>query len=101
MSDTRFTPGPWLIREPYGKGNGLRIESRDRAWPYLPEAWLGADCTSEEQIANACLIASAPDLYTVLAKLADADFGSAGWTDSLDRIAIQARAALAKARGEE
>ena len=120
MSETRWTPGPWQITEPNGQGNGISIVGPDE-WPRLPEAWLGIKVTSAEQIANANLIAAAPDLYEALENTIDylyqqitdgckgcfGDCASANPKPSfcplreMQRDYDQARAALAKARGEE
>lgn len=57
-----------------------------------------------EAMANANLIASAPDLYAALAALMGGDekmqVGIGGNPTYVDRFVVQANAALAKARGE-
>ena len=99
MSDTQFTPGPWRVIEPNGKGNGIRIDGPSD-WPRIPEAWLGFQVTSKEQIANAHLIASAPDLYEALDELREELFLHAEgnyFRPFLDK----AEMALAKAHGKQ
>lgn len=101
MSNVKWTPGPWEITEPNGTGNGMRIDG-PKDWPRIPEAWLGFAVTSEEQIANAHVIAAAPDLYQALASC-QSWITDGGYEIDPDvaQICDQARAALAKARGEK
>ena len=66
---SKHTPGPWLAREPNGKGRG---------WLAGP-AWLGANTYSEECEANARLIAAAPELIKELQSILediDSDHGN-------------------------
>ena len=58
MSENKHTPGPWVIREPNGKGHGYLIRES--------EAWFGHRAWSEETRANATLCAAAPDLLDAL-----------------------------------
>lgn len=80
-----YTPGPWRVERPYIRGAGRVIASlesgRDKA----------------EDAANAHLIAAAPELYEALVNLMDFLFH--GKKDR--QMILRARAALAKARGEE
>lgn len=91
-SETKWTPGPWSFQE---------IDPSDKDWGAC-EIW--ADPSDEPvstmvlSVDNARLIASAPELYEALDQLLD-DMGEDGL--SVCRAAKdQARAALAKARGE-
>lgn len=101
MSETKFTPGPWVVDPKY---------SRDIQ---APDGLDVATCclsilnrkatTEEESIANAALIAAAPDMYEAL-EMAILEYGKPGgpwnvptepgtWID-------KAKAAIVKARGE-
>jgi len=51
---SEYTKGPWEITEPNGIGSGYRISGC--------EAWLGHKTWSAETLANAQLIAAAPEL---------------------------------------
>lgn len=94
MSKQQHTPGPW------------RIEDKERILSDCPEFRImcsdgyiaGVDSTRAENAANARLIAAAPELLEALeAIIASADAGNAA---ILNRLLDQARAAIAKARGE-
>ena len=101
MKETKFTPGPWKVDPKY---------SRDIQ---APDGLDVATCclsilnrkvtTEEESIANATLIAAAPDMYEAL-EMAILKYGKPGgpwnvpsepgtWID-------KAKAAIVKARGE-
>jgi hypothetical protein len=94
MNKTKFTPGPWKIGTP--PPNGEQTIGTEQGL-MVAVSTTGAGIQTK---ANAHLIAAAPDLYEALEDLSINDFGSNGWTNSMERIAIKARAALAKARGE-
>jgi len=53
-----------------------------------------------QQLADASLIAAAPELLEVLKELAALDFGARGDTRRIDFVARRARAAIAKAEGK-
>jgi hypothetical protein len=109
MSEMKWTPGPWRVdpdlflfrgytqitgANHYGLAQVVtRMEDEDESDEYT--------ATLE---ANARLIASSPDLYDALQaafEYLDAiPETTAGGDDEAVRIARQARAALAKARGE-
>ena len=73
----------WDIREPNGEGNGFKVGL----------AWIGEDLQGKGRAA-ANLIAAAPELYEALQVALACHVGSEEiWLD-------EARAALAKARGE-
>ena len=64
MADPKFTPGPWETDAPYdfvtqvwGRGGKVQVADLD-----IP----GDSLCSEEQEANAHLIAAAPELYEAL-----------------------------------
>jgi hypothetical protein len=105
MSETRFTPGPWDagVSEILGK----------RRFTVAPEYNHGiavsicGDCGAEdeeESIANANLIAAAPDMYEAL-EAAILEYGKPGgpWNvpSSPGSWIDKAKAALVKARGEQ
>lgn len=89
----QHTPGPWHKINDVCVGGPI-----ERGWE---EAGSGiAHCgmrarTQEEAAANATLIAAAPDLYAAL----DAFVGMSS-DDDINAILDDAKAALAKARGE-
>ena len=93
MGETKFTPGPWTFE-------GRTIYALEEAgWrrgePVMRNRFdcsvQGPFCPDAEKQANAHLIAAAPDLYDALDYLLNDDTHDAR---------EQARAALAKARGE-
>ena len=81
MKDTKFTPGPWGVNT----GGEVVCDVNDFQW-------VMAQSRGDDDLANAHLIAAAPELYEALADLVQAFDGEPGWGP--------ARAALAKARGE-
>lgn len=117
IAELKATPGPWSAHE----DEWWRIQGADVASDIdvcavaNPEDWPvgasdeGTEAALEECEANANLIASAPCLYAALAKAAESiermverkqavePTAMALWAN----VAHQARAALAKARGEK
>lgn len=104
----KFTPGPWVVGS---EGNG----SCD--YIYCDDVMGSAIATVrmeytiipyEQKVANAKLIAAAPDMYAALEELLDSEsvsiFSSAmesdSWKLDLKEWEVRARSALAKARGE-
>jgi len=62
MSETKFTSGTWAI-EYFSSGNKIRVYSEDLTKTlHENEKFFGVKLTQEE-MANANLIAAAPDLY--------------------------------------
>lgn len=117
MSETEFTPGNWIV-VPYGDGDQLVICSDDENWRIAFMATPGRSPGAMEKIkADANLLAASKDLYACLAACDAAirdikkAFGAPGdygygtpQGDSLFhayKIAIDARRALARARGKE
>jgi hypothetical protein len=113
MSDTKFTQGEWVVGEQNGHG-GLTIESDNFriATVYLgivSSEWKwGADHLRQPKnamtVANAYLIAAAPDMYTALNEVYD--FLGAPETHPQDdsglfELSALVRQVLAKARGEQ
>lgn len=123
MSDTKFTPGPWWAAigkdqpVPYYRGL-VAVLSSD---PYISICTgetgdqSGRTCGGDEWEANAALIAAAPDLYeaaetelnallfarTLLAEYERQVSGDTFNSPVINSAIDDARAALAKARGEK
>jgi hypothetical protein len=92
---SEFTPGPWEV---FNEGLGSYKVSKC-------DAWLGSSTlrTNEENLANANLIAAAPELYEALTELYQIQAVSIDepWDDDRYFVAMEkAEAALKKARGE-
>jgi hypothetical protein len=92
MTDTKFTPGPWIANRRYigvPKHKSFIGEMRDHNGNWRD---------SDQSIANAHLIAAAPELYAALdlalSHMSEPD--CVIWRD----IQSRAKSALAKARGE-
>lgn len=107
MTETKFTPGPWVVENPVGEEVGLTIVQdglKPGEWTFLAlvakqDEADGRRISSREQRANAHLIAVAPELFEKLAKIR-------GWIN-VDaegpwgkRFYAEVDALLAKARGE-
>jgi hypothetical protein len=95
--NTTHTPGPWRTSakfEPYKPAPTVYSEKGQQI-AVCRDA--GCTCFTAEDVGNARLIASAPDLLSALEWLADcaADMGA-------DAIQLRdARAAIAKAKGQQ
>ena len=93
MSETKFTPGPWKYkagRKSHHEWSRLFTAKRGRTFLFGTEALSIPDCH---------LIAAAPDLYESLQRLVNVSAELA--PDVQDAcVFADARAALAKARGE-
>lgn len=94
MSEPKFTPGPW-----YKGAADFRCDVFDKKAWRNPDGSRGVETpnliitlTSENEDADACLIAAAPDLFYALLVAEEA----VGDLKSLEIV----RAALTKARGE-
>jgi hypothetical protein len=106
MSDTKHTPGPWAIlddKEPSAPG----IEAPSVEFSVVvigyPQHDAGDDAgvhgrTPEEKMANACLIAAAPELLEALEMMV-LDFSDYPASERFHAFDL-ARAAIAKAKGE-
>jgi hypothetical protein len=106
MTDTKFTPGPWMWRQ----STDMSFGDDKKTWCLAPGILI-ADMTDgtpggdKRDRANAHLIAAAPDLYEALSSVGDNllsgdDSAHGGYVD-LDGAAVQKiMDALAKARGE-
>ena len=95
-----FTPGPWEVTDiPMGvRHAGLWIKAR-YGWPGDDESLLvpASVVFGTNAVANANLIAAAPDLYAALKKLAD--YASAKPKYVPVGVYLEAITALAKAEG--
>ena len=90
---TSYTPGPWEI-------NGIAIESGFEVIAYLREpTHFQGDIRPghKDEAANANLIAAAPELYEALEDLLESPYADPHG----EKERMAARAALAKARGEQ
>ena len=88
-----FTPGPWFVgwENTICHGSG-RFNEIPLSTGWIEGCWQGDDAT-EESIANARLIAAAPELYEALDRIWNGDGLTA-------EAKLAAQLALAKARGE-
>lgn len=96
MTDTKFTPGPWVASdEVHGKCGGI-IHIKDGKYSEICTMWSSGLENEDEFLVNANLIAAAPDLYEALERMkiwCEDEVGAELPCDSIN-------AALAKARGE-
>lgn len=90
MTEPKFTPGPWKVIESGVVAEGRFVIARIYLDPLKEE-----NAAIEESVANAHLIAAAPELYEALETclLYGAMTGD-------DWVIFKAETALAKARGE-
>lgn len=98
----KHTPGPWELETHYDHNNDTHLNLYGHIDTYLhkPIARLYPDCrfADDSDKANAYLIAAAPDLLAALEAVAALDDGMLT-TPALQAV-HQARAAIAKAKGE-
>ncbi len=101
MSKAKHTPGPWIVGKPKGQETPIHAKAGDptlgcTSWEGFALVY-GCDDSPEKgrkvMQANALLIADAPQLFEALDELVRAG-DHMGWEMR------NARAALAKARGE-
>lgn len=107
MSAAKHTPGPWHV----GRGLALRIVYDKDGWAVASAAVFHNRFSENEDLANALLIAEAPDMLKALQELADAAQDRENpMGDPCALLAAQAnlrdatkraRAAIAKAIGSE
>lgn len=102
MSETKFTPGPWFAHDDHPQHACYHIAPADYWHDELATIYSPGD---PEADANASLIAAAPELYEALAALDEAYCRAGGDLTREERFEdrkrlINARAALAKARGQ-
>ena len=102
INETRWTPGPWArSRYHYPNRDIVRRLGNSDNDAFAGERHICSVSPREkgEQAANAHLIASAPDLYAALHTLIH-DGKAYEWHPLFQPLIKDARAALAKARGE-
>lgn len=96
MSDAKHTPGPWVAGRP---DMATMIEGRNGKYIYAGERYIAAagfDVRDwDETVANARLIAAAPELLEALEEMYRVCNASSD--DAPHRV--KARAAIAKAKG--
>jgi len=98
----KHTPGPWILDASKGDSNSYRIDVGGMCvrvygrYRYLPN---GETVVVKRTLANACLIASAPDLLDACRKLAAA-YDHARSPDHGDALLRMARDAIANAEGQ-
>ena len=108
MSETKFTDGPWCVKEiefdkEYIRVRGTRLGQKfkianviDLKNHHDESKWCRAD--RAESLANAHLIAAAPDMYQLLFALSEMNgYELAGFIENTDDLIKL----LAKARGEK
>ena len=101
MSEAKHTPGPWMFVPAGGVAwNEYPIVQRQSAGGFQV-----VDADKERATADARLIAAAPELLEALQALMiindeGGPFGGEIYLDRVDRAWDNARAAIAKARGE-
>ena len=110
MTETRWTKGPWTVSDgehEAGVVTGRTVHfgvDRGPSFDIFDAGDSPHETVDDEWMANAHLIAAAPDLYEALERvLLDIDFMVEDGTITdvrEDIIYTNARAALAKARGE-
>ena len=105
MSETKHTPGPWEVSwDKYGKESEIHGKSELNDGPIciIPHDDV-TESGAEEQLANALLIAAAPEMLEALEALRD----NVGTCICYDESAREfnawemAKAAIAKAKGEQ
>lgn len=114
MSETSYTPGPWVRDEEVGRGLGIveittseRINSHFVPIVQVDTEWY--EPLAAEQRANALLIIAAPDLFEALVMIVNGlDWSLLLESDDLpDRkqahaaLLQAAESAIAKAKGEQ
>lgn len=95
---TSHTPGPWQHIEKSGDGKRIIIESHlDGTWERMTCEVDSDDCCSETAMANARLIAAAPELLSALSQIISDLPSKRDWLNpDLEKMA---KAAIAKAKG--
>ena len=101
MSESKFTPGPWYIGTP-PPNNEQTIGTKDGLM--VAVATTGVNIVGAT-LANAHLIAAAPDLYKALAHLEPYLDAIVCYASTIEEhppngFILETKAALAKARGE-
>lgn len=113
---TQHTPGPWHAQNGGDVFTALGATTGDGWKAADNDGWHIADCrpgtltiddigdkcelSSGEVLANARLIAAAPDMYEALKPFAAIPLESIGTSETFGMDVLRARAALAKAKGK-
>ena len=107
MSESKFTPGPWIEAGPSSDGITIRVDSVvtdrfDDPGDLGDDICIMPDYNDEEtNVANARLIAAAPDMYEALKALrALVGTTEADWQNLYEYSRKMADAAIAKAEGK-
>ena len=101
---TKHTPGPWVVHPIRAEVNAPVIGEDGDLLPVCKLLWPTTERTEEETLANAELIAAAPDLYRALEELVHTELLP---NESMAHYARRHKAiadavfTLAKARGEK
>jgi hypothetical protein len=113
--EANYTLGPWSVEEPLGADVGLAIVQaglKSYEWTFIAMVTrsepsdseeVGRVIRSKEQMANARLIAAAPEMFEALTEARDMLCAVRDGTHSvtrLDDIITSATAAIARAKGE-
>ena len=93
MIELKHTPGPWFAANPFGK---FEVAVLNSEWTVYADQE-----ANEDAAGDAHLIAAAPDMLDALDRVANLnpDAGEIG-EGMLKTIVSEARAAIAKAKGE-
>lgn len=94
---TGFTKGPWRVDDSVHGEEGGIVHIKSDGYSEMCTMFASALENEDEFLANANLIAAAPDLYETLDRLVNWIWSEHGMTDRVN----DAVKALAKARGEE
>ena len=98
MTESKFTPGPWFIdRRSETHVKGQEDRSVCSTGGYASNMPHDRDTYVEENIANARLIAAAPDLLAALQRITEDPNSSLLWSETYNAIT----AAIKKAVGDE
>lgn len=102
MTTTKFTPGPWIIDTETRPAEVCTVyhTSHENGYVYVRGELGYWEADGEENMANAHLIAAAPELYEALADLAR-DYKEPLDADTTKYFVEQAEKALAKAEGKQ
>ena len=99
MGEAKFTPGPWSVDAGFETSRPGDFDEYWQVHDGKDAIACSAYCYAGNRKANAHLIAAAPELYEVLDDIATAAHN--GFNIHQNSVLIaEARAALAKARGE-
>ncbi|MBR8343044.1 hypothetical protein KDX40_04740 [Burkholderia ambifaria] len=98
MSDSKFTPGPWVV-EKLGVGDPYLVHDGSQYKAAVAVTATG-NFGCDKSIANARLIAAAPELLEACKAFADYMNGPTSWTqDQEDALIIRVHSVIAKATG--